>query len=57
MEEHYPETKLEDWGWWDRVKIFFCQQRYKEDRHHGWETVYYKIYKSRIVIIRTVRYH
>ena len=47
-------AKIQDYGFWDRVKIFFVQTRIKET--HGNEVRYYKVYKARKVLIRTAVY-
>lgn len=54
MRVQLGETKLEDWGFWDRVRIFFVQTRFAERSDNI--VRYYKIYKHRKVLIREVEY-
>ena len=43
-------AKIEDYTFWERVRIFFVQTRIKERK--GNTVRYYKIYKARKVLIR-----
>ncbi len=54
MQTQLGNAKIEDYGWWDRVKIFFVQARWAERED---DTVrFYKLYKGRAVLIRTLEY-
>lgn len=50
------ETKLSDYGFWDRIRIFFLPERTKYFAH-GYGFYTYKIYKYRKVITYEGRRH
>lgn len=50
MKVQLAETRIEDYNFFQRVRIFFVQKRFKETR--GDIVLYYKVYRNRKVLIR-----
>lgn len=54
MRSQLGYAKLEDYGFWDRLRIFFVQKRVREVK--GDVVYHYKIYRHRKVLIRKLEY-